>query len=241
MLCAETDLDALWAARELAAAGLAPLELVTAGMLASALRWSHEIEASGGARVEIALADGRVIRSEEVAGVFNRLTYVPPPGDGLQLADSAYAAQEWQAFLVSWLHCLPGPVLNRVHPLGLSGSERPAPDWTHLAAQAGLPVIPWRSTAAAETPPVAHARLVWVVGPQVLGTAPEEEAVADGCRRLAHAADCALLGIGMCADAAGGWRFSTATALPPLRPGGPALIAALAAALRAGADSPAAP
>ena len=169
VLCAESDLDALWAWRGLNARGAERVGLVTAGMLTHALRWSHTI-VGGRPRSEATLADGRTLRSDEVTAVLNRLTDVPHGARaGSAHRDAAYVEQEWAAFLLSWLHAFPQPMLNRPTAFGLAGAVRPAVDWTELARQAGLPVIPSR-LGSGMTPvvPGGPRRLVWVVGGAVL-------------------------------------------------------------------------
>src|SRR5436309_15802542 len=109
VLCSETDLAALWAWRGLAALGPEPV-LVTAGLLASARGWTHEV-GEGLASFTITLADGRELRSTEIGGVLNRLVQLPSPAMHAAAGDRSYAEQEWAAFAVSWLHALPGPVL----------------------------------------------------------------------------------------------------------------------------------
>src|SRR5262249_58458538 len=81
----------------LQARGLAPLEWVSAEMLARAPRWEHCLGATG-VRLDVTLADGRTIHSDAVHGVVNRLVSVPV--EGLYAAhplDRDYAAQELAA------------------------------------------------------------------------------------------------------------------------------------------------
>lgn len=228
VLCAETDLDALWAWQGLRARLNGPVELVTTGLLTHALRWRHEL-GEGTPTVEIALADGRVLRSGEIGGVINRLTYVPLDAAAASPADRAYAEQEWNAFLLSWLHALPGPMLNRPAPLGLAGALRPAAIWMDLAAKAGLPVQATRFPEVAPRPPAGCRALV--VGKRVL-SAPLGEDLSAGCVRLAALAGCGLLGVDFSQDALGRWRFSDALPTPPLRRGGATLLTALTEALQ---------
>lgn len=232
VLCSETDLAALWAWRGLAALGGEPPVLVTAGLLTSALRWTHRV-GEGAATVEIALADGRVLRSGEIGGVLNRLTHLPLRTAGASAVDRAYAEQEWGAFAVSWLHALPGPMLNRPSPLGLSGIERGPADWAALAAEAGLPVVAMRQTwpPAVAAPLMAGTR-AFAVGGAFVGLPPGGEAWGAACRRFVAVTGCGLLGMDFTLGADGTWRLAGATTLPDLRAGGRPLLHALAAALR---------
>lgn len=230
VLCEEIDLDALWAWRELSALAGARLNLVTSGMLANALSWSHTIS-NNGASVEIGLADGRKIRSDAVAGVLNRLINAPHRLTPASDAEAQYAQQEWNAFFVSWLHALPGPMLNRPKPAGLCGLHRGIGEWTSLAVQAGLPVKRCHLPETAPAVPQGDAGRAWVVGDAVLGCASTDPQMAGRCRMLAERASCGLLGIDFERDSTGTWQFTGATPFPLLREGGTPLLRALAAAL----------
>src|SRR5687767_915007 len=97
LLCEHTDVHALWAARGLRARHVEPLEVVSSELLAYSLRWEHRLDRKG-VHTEIALADGRTIRSSEVSGTINRVQRVP---DGhfarASEADRLYAHQELMA------------------------------------------------------------------------------------------------------------------------------------------------
>ena len=229
VLCAEDDLSALWAWRGMAALGVAPLMLVTVGMLASALRWSHSV-GEGAASVEVELADGRILRSDEIGGVLNRLTHLPPPASKASIADEAYAGMERAAFSLSWLHCLRGPVLNRASPQGLSGCDRGPADWAALAVQAGLPILPvqqtWPAPSAASS--ASYCARAFAVGTHFIGLPLGTDAWRAACARFVAATHCDLLGIDFAMGPDGVLRLAGATPLPDLRPGGAALLQALA-------------
>jgi hypothetical protein len=239
VLCHADDGAAVWAYRGLLARGLAPLELVTAEALAFALRWVHRVD-SAGAAFEVTLADGRRIASGEVRGTLNRIRYVPAPHwRSAAGADRDYAQQELFAFFTSALHALPGPVLNPASATGLSGCPRFPEEWAAAAARAGLAAPPRRRRTASPDAPVvpegpgappARRVLAFVAGQTVIG-APEPAAAA--CRALARQTGTPLLGIELDLDPAAGWRFHAATDFPDLPRGGPALLDALALALRA--------
>ncbi|HYR63113.1 MAG TPA: hypothetical protein VET24_10855 [Actinomycetota bacterium] len=233
VLCDDHDLAAQWAFLGLAERGLAPLELVTSGALAHARRWVHRVT-TGGAHVEVTLHDGRTFDSRRVRGALNRLVGVYNAGTFAAAAgDREYATQEFYAFLVSSLHCLPGSVLNPPGYLGLSGRCRHESEWAVLAASAGLPTTPYRMPAP-PVPPLAGRparRSVVVLGDLVFGV-PDAAGLRDGCRRLAALAGTELLGVDLEVDDAGGWRFAAATPQPDLRLGGTPFLEALAARLR---------
>ena len=136
VLCASTDVSALWAAQGLNARGLEPLEVVSAEMLAQSQRWEHRVGAKG-VTIDITQADGRRLRSDTVRGVLNRLVSVPyAPLLLAHPADRDYASQELTAFFLSWLYALSLPVINRPTPQGLAGQWRHRSEWLWLAAQA---------------------------------------------------------------------------------------------------------
>src|SRR5215212_10128202 len=119
-LCNSDDIAALWTYRELTRRGR-PMELITADALAFALRWEHRL-GHGGVDTEVTLADGRTISAAGVGAVLNRLRTLPFAHLRADAGDRDYAATEMHALFASWLAALPGPVLNRATPAGLSGS-----------------------------------------------------------------------------------------------------------------------
>ena len=76
VLCEVADLSALWAAGRLQARGV-PVDIVTASVLGSALRWDHRLSKDGDASVAIDLGDGRTITNRDNVGVLNRLAFAP--------------------------------------------------------------------------------------------------------------------------------------------------------------------
>jgi hypothetical protein len=243
VLAHATDLAAIWAFRRLKARGLEPLELVSAEALAFSLRWEHRIGA-GGVATEIRLADGRLIRSDAVRGVLNRLTAVP--AEHWRCASTRerdYALEELAAFHTSWLHSLPCLVLNRPTPLSLCGAWRHEADWMLLAARAGLRTSRYRmaSVAYAETASAslrgtakpACERRVITVGKRVCGS-PAPPEVAEGCVRLAKLADTQLLGVDFEVGAGDAWSFAGASPMPDLRLGAERLVELLLEVFRAG-------
>ncbi|HEX2120504.1 MAG TPA: hypothetical protein VHL59_02580, partial [Thermoanaerobaculia bacterium] len=139
VLCNSSDLAAMWAYLQLKKELGASIDIVTAEVLASALRWEHRLTTNG-TSTTIALADGRVIRSDEIRATLNRIEHIAPisPRAG---ADRDYATAEMHALFASWIHALPGRVWNRATPAGLCGSTwRQSAEWTQLAARAGFAV-----------------------------------------------------------------------------------------------------
>jgi hypothetical protein len=239
VLCHTTDAPALWAYRGLRARGVKPIDLVSAEALSVALRWRHRINVDGTA-AEIALADGRLIRSDGIRGVINRIVSVPVTlWRHASEADREYVMQELTALYVSWLYALPCPVLNRPTVSGLGGAWRHESEWVRLAAWAGLPTPTYRrSTADAPgvrdgeqwlMPSVLPTRTVIVAAGRAFAPhAPAE--VLNGCVRLATLSDTAILGVDFTVSAAE-WTFAGATPTPNLMSGGAPVLDVLAHAL----------
>jgi hypothetical protein len=239
VLCASTDVTGIWAYQGLKRRGL-PAELVTAELLVYSARWEHSVS-DAGATVRAVLPDGREICSARVRGTLNRLAYLPTAHlERAAPSERDYAIQEWTAFFLSWLSCLPGPMLNRPTPQGLSGSWRHPSEWAWLAAGAGLPTARYaegsshgvRSEEAAFLfVPEGPIRTVFAVGECVVGT-EMPKAIKEGCLRLAASAGTRLLGIQFAAGPAGPWTFLSATPTPDLSLGGERLLDCLAGALQ---------
>jgi hypothetical protein len=234
VLCDEADASASWAAEAMRMRGKA-LVVVTGADLAAAERWEHRVGAAG-ADCELHLAGGARLRGRDTEGVLNRLSYLPAAWlRRFSSPDRDYAVQEMYAFYLSWMHALPGPKLNAPTPQGLCGNPRHPSAWTALAAQAGLPVRPFRQSSADDpallwqTQP-GHAT-VYVVGARVVGPPALVWAHRAACLRLAKASGAMMLGIAFAADAGGAWHMSGATVMPDLIGGGEPLADALAAAL----------
>jgi hypothetical protein len=243
VLCSPGDASVPWVHQGLANRGLLPLWPIGPAALFQGCRWEHRV-ASDGCASRLTLADGRVLESGQVRGTLNRLTGVPAElFDGS--ADRDYAVQELYALLLSWLHSLPAPVINRPVPQGISGAWRHSSQWVQLAARAGLPVPGYRRTSAdprsalyADSPlfPAGTpTRTVLVLGGYTAG-APAPPGIAEGCRRLARMAGTSLLGVDFADGGTGAWTFAAASPLPDLRIGGEGFLDLLAAALRSELD-----
>ena len=235
VLCESNDLPALWAYRGLAERGAAPVELITRDVLLRGPRWCHRIGRDGTTDVDIELPDGRALRGSATKGVLNRLVSAPAPYFLAVPADRDYATQEFFALFMSWLHCLPGTVLNRPTPQGLSGRWRDQSEWTVLAAKAGLATLSYQmaslegardSAFHGSSLNAGEVRNVIVAEDHVIG-APSVPGVVEGCRRLAELSHTGLLGIDLLHGRNGSWPFLAATPHPDLRIGGAALLDAL--------------
>jgi hypothetical protein len=239
VFCSATDAAAVWACEGLGRLGLAPVTLVTDGLLALSADWSHRLGAAG-VETRFTLPAGRCFDSREVRGVLNRLLS-PPTALVAQSVpqDRDYAQQELTALYLSWLHALPVPVLNRPTPQGLSGRWRHGSEWAAAAHRAGFRVPPFRQGAASPpdagyrsmAPPGAQVRHVVVVGDEVFG-AGVPQCTRDACLQLARQCETPLLGIDLYAtEDPADWAFAAATPLPDLRVGGEPLLHRLASLL----------
>jgi hypothetical protein len=237
VVCEETDLGAFWAAERLQSRGLS-VEIVTGADLAAAERWEHRLGRSG-TTLALTFAGGeRCLHSRDVRGVLNRLSFLPSAWlQRIGGADRDYAIQEMYALYLSWLHALPGPLLNRPTPQGLCGNWRHPSAWAVLAAHAGLSVASYRQSSeddpaetwrAASEPPVAT---VLVIGERVVAPPQMPSDQWGSCLRLARAAGTILLGIDFTPAASGGWEFSGASVVPDLIRGGEPVADALAEVL----------
>jgi len=243
VLCSPTDEAALWVYRGLQMRGLHPIELISPEALVYNLHLEHRL-GEHGTRTSITLADGRLLDSQAICGVLNRITDLPIEHLRVaNLADRVYAQQEVFALFLSWLYGLCGPVFNRPTPQGLCGAWRTTAEWMWLADQAGLPYSPYRQSSRDFTQPLSAdsvefagspRRIILVVAGQAMdANAPAEIQMA--CVRLAELAATAILGIEFAHDK---WTFTGATTLPDLRLGGNLVLDALAAAFMLDRESP---
>jgi hypothetical protein len=238
VICEESDRGVFWAADHLRSQGM-PVEIVTGTDLAAAKRWEHRV-GQAGVGFELELADGRHFSSLGIKGVLNRLPYLPAAWiqrvGGL---DRDYAIQEMYAFYLSWLHSLPGPLLNSPTPQGLCGNWRHPSVWAALAGRAGLPTPTYRQSSDDDPDTfwkpatVPSPMTVFVVSENAIGPPMLPQQFRDPCVRLATAAGVALLGIDFTVSPAGEWWFAGASVMPDLYRGGEPLIAALAEAFAA--------
>lgn len=233
VICDEADRSAFWAADVLKRHGLSPI-LITGADLANVESWRHTVGRTG-ADCEIRFANGWCFHTSETKGVLNRLACVPwqwqrrVGGD-----DRDYALQEMNAFYLSWLYTLRGPIFNKPTPQGLCGNMRHPSAWTALGGRVGLPVRPFRQSSEDNAPTVwwgadssLSGNLVYVVGSRVIGPQFLVGSYREACLRLAAAAGIGLLGIDFESDGEGSWRMCGASVAPNLIHGGEELAAAL--------------
>jgi hypothetical protein len=237
VLCDDGDASAMWATGALRRRGLSPTVL-TGRDLAAMRGWRHTVAPDGTAACTLRLAGGESLSSMEVGAVLNRLSFVPWAWlRQIGGQDRDYAAQEMQAFYLSWLHALPEPMLNRPTPQGLCGNMRHPSAWTALAANVGLPVRAFRQRCEDDPVDAWQAgydplcRTVVVVGPHVIGPDALVQRYRTKCLRLTRNAGCALLGIDFTQFPDGEWGVTRASPLPELTRGGEALADALAETL----------
>jgi hypothetical protein len=107
--------------------------------------WRHAPLGGPGGGVDddvLGLAGGPVAATA-VRGVVTRMGAVTPPDLGhIAEADRSYVAAEMTAFLLSLLHALPCPVVNRPTPMSLMGPGWTAMRWRAAAIAAGVAVAP---------------------------------------------------------------------------------------------------
>lgn len=250
VLSAPNDNVAQWAIVGLAARGLAPLEWVTSESLPSA-SWAHRV-GTANVGVDLVLPDGRMLRSDAIQGVLNRIQWIAGEHAARAMGyDQLYVQQEMIAFYLSWIHALPAPLLNPPRPQGLAGAFRHPSDWFYLAARAGFACPPYRVSSRAPydsgweadtgLPPAITALpriMLFVVGEHVIaatGDADPPEAIASCARRLAKLCGAPLISIEL-AVAMDHWFFTRADAVPDLRRGGERLLDALADTLSPGRE-----
>jgi hypothetical protein len=215
------------------------VDVVTGADLAAAESWEHRLGIAEPS-IAIRLSDGRELVGCAMGGVLNRLSFVPAAWlDRIGGADRDYAVQEMYALYLSWLHALPGPVVNAPMPQGLCGNWRHNSMWYSLAGQAGLPVATYRLSSEDDPELAWQPRMLpapltaFAVGRHLIASPALPVALHPACLRLARAAGAALLGIDFAPDSNGQWQFIGASVMPDLISGGEALIDALTDTLEA--------
>lgn len=232
IFCSSSDYSAIWAFEGLQRRGLAPLELVTAECLGVARFWEHRVGGDG-AHLKIGLHDGRTLCSSRIRGALNRIA---APSDTLIRraveSDREYAAAEMQAFYLSWLNAVPGNVVNRPTPQGMSGSWHHISEWALMADRCGFKVPRYRQTdldpmergyASLAPAGVSVTNLVVLDGVGVFGS-PVPEKLAASCQALAQAEKNGILGVDVYQDPSGDWLFAGAMPTPWLPLGGDPLL-----------------
>jgi hypothetical protein len=227
ILCHPDDAAALWLAQMLRELGVRGFEVVTVEQFVYSRRIVYRLS-NAGEESSIQLADGRVLRSEAITGVINRIRYLPT--EHFAAADSeerTYATAELSAFTLAWLNGVRGRVLNPARPLSLGGMF----DGTvlrHSAAVAGLPTVRWTATtdSAAESPPIPPTHTAIVLDGRLFGPILPRP-LQDGCCRLAVLLGVPLLQVFFSHTPDAGWRFVDATTVVDFSLGGRPLAAAI--------------
>ena len=160
-------------------------------------------------------------------------------------ADREYAIQEYNALFLSWLNSIPGMVINRAVPYGLSGQWRHLSEWIWLASRSGLKTPKFRQTSDIYNNSHTEPKLengdgldrkeVIVACGNVIGSELPDY-VSKGTKRLGEVSGTDLLGIRFAIDSGDNWIFENATPLPDLRLGGTKLLEILAASLKGNED-----
>jgi hypothetical protein len=224
ILASGHDTSAHLAAQYFRRRGRATEVLVTERLEGAGVRWRHRVGVHG-AEVEVALADGRHLRSGDFSAVLNR-AMLPPLTVMARAAweDSAYALSEQSAFALSWVNALAPNVVNPPTPRGLAGAWRSPLEWRSLAAAAGLEPVPFKAdTDALEAAPVFPdgPPNALVIGECAFGAAADEP-VRAAAVRLARLASTPILGLWLTDG-----RLAMATPNPDLSMAGAEGLAAL--------------
>src|SRR5262245_46526463 len=104
ILCHPGDVPALWLAGAMRGLGAGSVELVTVEELVYSRRIVYRLSDAGSSG-SIGLADGRTLRPETIAGLVNRVRYLPTQHFARALpADRTYAEAELCAFLLAWIN-----------------------------------------------------------------------------------------------------------------------------------------
>jgi hypothetical protein len=180
LVLAQADDPAIQALRQ-----LLPQRLVHAGIAdLSSGGWRSVV---GRPELATAAAGGRVLRADQIAAVWCRLTSIAPQDlTHLHGDDREFAAGEMHAFLHAWLAQFGERVCNQPSSTSLAGPAWLSMRWRWLAARSGVP-----AAAAASAAEQGEAVTVLVAGRQVLGTC--DASVIRYARRLARAVRSTLL------------------------------------------------
>jgi hypothetical protein len=241
VFCSSSDESALWAYQGLKQAGVESIELVLAETLALGAQWEHRLDRAG-AHLKISLPDGRTVCGSRIRGVLNRLHSPSPLSfEYAAAADKEYAQTELQAFYLSWLHGLPGVVINRPTPQGLCGAWSHASEWMLRASRAGLRIKSYRQSAhdapdqfyRAPMPQGTMTQNVIAFDGEIFG-GEVSASVARGCAVLAREANAEILAVEMYLEDDGEWTFAHANTAPDLSLGGSPLLASIARKLVGG-------
>ena len=114
--------------------------LVTAEELVFAPSWHHEINPKGKGTTKIMLRNGRVIDSEKLKSVWNRIRFFSMPHFKNE-NDQSYAQNEMFALYISFLKSINNVLINPLEILDLAIEEENLLFQKMMAVNAGLPVL----------------------------------------------------------------------------------------------------
>ncbi|MGH8018789.1 MAG: hypothetical protein ACREIA_10935 [Opitutaceae bacterium] len=227
-----------WLAHELAKHASEEVLHLTSRDIATAAQADRGVD-DGGVWFRVVAASGRVVESRKLRGVVNRICSSPGAlthGMGGRTTE----APSLGAPLMRWLHRWPGPVLNRPNVDGLSGDFRPSFWWLDHAVRAGFAVPRSQPDFGDRSAPSGDPASAWVAvaGDDVHALDDPGRVIAmslcSRCRRLAHAAGAAILGIEAASTHTGEWTFGGASLRPDLSRGGEPLVRSVMRALAMG-------
>jgi hypothetical protein len=90
-----------------------------------------------------AVIEGKLIKLEEIKGIWNRLPFVTEHElDHILPSERKYIASEMMAFLVAWLSLLRCPMINIPTPTCLSGPNWNQLQWACAAFRTGISIYP---------------------------------------------------------------------------------------------------
>jgi hypothetical protein len=193
---------------------LLPRQLVHAKIAdLSSSGWRYVV---GRPELATAAADGRVIRAEQIAAVWCRLSSITPEDlTHLHADDREFVAGEMHAFLRAWLSQFGGRACNQPNSTSLAGPAWLPMRWRWLATHSGIPAV-----AAASAAEQGDAVTALVAGHQVLGT--RDASVIRHALSLAGAVHSTLLAVNFVKQ--GEWRFASADPNPQLDAAGAAAL-----------------
>lgn len=240
IFCPANDLPALWVFHGLKRRGLAALEIYTPEALVYNRRLEHRLVGTE-TSTRIDLVDGRVLDSTTIQGLLNRITALPVEHfQAAVSADRQYAAQEQHAVFLSWLHGLPGVLINRPGGRSLCGDLRSPLEWGWLAGSAGLPTLTFRQNDAlpgdyeeGSLEKDATVQIIILDG-RLFGPGADKlpKSFYEPLTRLINLSGLRLCGMSFYRMRAGELLFASATPLPDLRLGGEAFLDALVETLK---------
>ena len=229
ILCHSSDAAALWLGTSMRHLGV-DVEFVTVEQLVFSRRIVFRMSDAGDSGV-VELAGGRLLRPEAIAGLINRVRYLPTQHfDRADPRERVYAESELSALVLAWINGVAGRAINQALPFDLGGATFPPATLFQFAAMAGLPTGGWRANADdadGGTPLVSTTHAVVVFDGRLFGPLLPR-GLQDGCRGLASLLGTPLLQVELQQEVGQQWRFVSANGMADFRIGGKPLVRALA-------------